>query len=77
MAFSQFSQFMGGGPQHQREDDTPQQGGPQLGLDSITLGQLKAMVGSAPKPKVRSNARMHEELRLVADVLAILLRLLL
>ena len=25
----------------------------QVGLDSITLGQLKAMVGSAPKPKVR------------------------
>ena len=24
----------------------------QVGLDSITLGQLKAMVGSAPKPKV-------------------------
>ena len=24
----------------------------QAGLDSITLGQLKAMVGSAPKPKV-------------------------
>lgn len=23
----------------------------QIGLDSITLGQLKAMVGSAPKPK--------------------------
>lgn len=25
----------------------------QDGQDSITLGQLKAMVGSAPKPKVR------------------------
>jgi hypothetical protein len=25
--------------------------GQQLGLDSITLGQLRAMVGSAPKPK--------------------------
>ena len=25
----------------------------QNSLDSITLGQLKAMVGSAPKPKVR------------------------
>jgi len=23
-----------------------------LGLDSITLGQLRSMVGSAPKPKV-------------------------
>ncbi|TFK92199.1 N1221-domain-containing protein [Polyporus arcularius HHB13444] len=29
-------------------DDQPPQ---QVGLDSITLGQLKAMVGSAPKPK--------------------------
>lgn len=27
-------------------------GSSNLGLDSITLGQLKAMVGSAPKPKV-------------------------
>ena len=26
-------------------------GSSQIGLDSITLGQLKAMVGSAPKPK--------------------------
>lgn len=25
----------------------------QLGLDSITLGQLRAMVTSAPKPKAR------------------------
>lgn len=25
----------------------------QLGLDSITLGQLKAMVNTAPKPKAR------------------------
>lgn len=30
-------------------DEPPPQ---QVGLDSITLGQLKAMVGSAPKPKV-------------------------
>ena len=27
-------------------------GSMQGSLDSITLGQLKAMVGSAPKPKV-------------------------
>ena len=35
-----------------RDVDPPnaQQG---VNLDSITLGQLKAMVGSAPKPKVR------------------------
>lgn len=25
-----------------------------IALDSITLGQLRAMVGSAPKPKARS-----------------------
>jgi hypothetical protein len=52
MAFSQLSQLMGR-EQPPRDDDAPQQqsGGQQLGLDSITLGQLKAMVGSAPKPK--------------------------
>lgn len=27
--------------------------GQQVNLDSITLGQLRAMVGSAPKPKAR------------------------
>lgn len=35
------------------DPSTPQ----QVGLDSITLGQLKAMVGSAPKPKVWSGSR--------------------
>jgi hypothetical protein len=56
MAFSQLSQFMSGGSNNQyttpTEDGNP--GGvlgQQLGLDSITLGQLRAMVGSAPKPK--------------------------
>ena len=33
-----------------QENPPPSQQG---GLDSISLGQLKAMVGSAPKPKVR------------------------
>ncbi|EIN10791.1 hypothetical protein PUNSTDRAFT_119671 [Punctularia strigosozonata HHB-11173 SS5] len=40
-----FSQFLNG----QRQEDGPNT--QQIGLDSITLGQLKAMVGSAPKPK--------------------------
>jgi hypothetical protein len=40
-----FSQFLNG----QRQEESA--GAQQLGLDSITLGQLKAMVGSAPKPK--------------------------
>lgn len=28
--------------------------------DSITLGQLRAMVGTAPKPKVFSNVTVEE-----------------
>ena len=31
----------------------------QVGLDSITLGQLKAMVSSAPKPKVGTLPTIH------------------
>lgn len=48
MVLSQISSFFS----NARDINPPdaQQGG---GLDSITLGQLKAMVGSAPKPKVR------------------------
>ena len=34
----------------------------QVGLDSITLGQLKAMVSSAPKPKVSSLPTIHSPL---------------
>lgn len=54
MAFSQISQFMsGGGSQNApTEDNGSQTLGQQMGLDSITLGQLRAMVNSAPKPKV-------------------------
>jgi hypothetical protein len=55
MAFSQISQFMsGGGLQNgpPTEESGSQALGQQMGLDSITLGQLRAMVNSAPKPKV-------------------------
>lgn len=55
MAFSQLSQLISGGMSsnnHTEGDDGPQQQqSGAMGLDSITLGQLKAMVGSAPKPK--------------------------
>jgi hypothetical protein len=54
MAFSQLSQLIAGGMSSSNNDNEEgQQMGQQMGLDSITLGQLKAMVGSAPKPKVR------------------------
>ncbi|PCH41137.1 N1221-domain-containing protein [Wolfiporia cocos MD-104 SS10] len=44
MVFPQFQSYMAA----QQQDNG---GGGSQGLDSITLGQLKAMVGSAPKPK--------------------------
>jgi len=34
-------------------------------LDSITLGQLKAMVNSAPKPKARTSSSVHPELHVM------------
>jgi hypothetical protein len=56
LGFSQISQFMSGGSQNQPppppEENGSQNLGQQMGLDSITLGQLRAMVNSAPKPKV-------------------------
>lgn len=47
MAFPQLPSYMTGSFQ----DNNGSTSG-QVGLDSITLGQLKAMVGSVPKPKV-------------------------
>jgi hypothetical protein len=55
MSFSGISQFIGGGQPSPTDENGPAGTpvlGQQLGLDSITLGQLRAMVGSAPKPKV-------------------------
>lgn len=46
MVFPQLSSYLGAGSS--QESVTASQ---SMGLDSITLGQLKAMVGSAPKPK--------------------------
>ncbi len=46
MVFPQLSSYLGGSSS--QESVTTSQ---SMGLDSITLGQLKAMVGSAPKPK--------------------------
>lgn len=46
MVFPQLSSYLGG--TSSQESVTTSQ---SMGLDSITLGQLKAMVGSAPKPK--------------------------
>ncbi|CCL99446.1 uncharacterized protein FIBRA_01464 [Fibroporia radiculosa] len=45
MAFPQLPSYMSGPSQDNASS--------QVSLDSITLGQLKAMVGSAPKPKAR------------------------
>lgn len=38
-------------PPQMQSENAPGQSA-NLGLDSITLGQLRSMVGSAPKPKV-------------------------
>jgi len=51
MAFPQLPSYMNGQSQESGQNGT--NGNPQMGLDSITLGQLRAMVGSAPKPKAR------------------------
>jgi hypothetical protein len=48
MAFSQYASFMS-----TQSQDNVCISNQQNGLDSITLGQLKAMVGSVPKPKVK------------------------
>lgn len=46
MVFPQLSSYLGGASSQESVNASQ-----SMGLDSITLGQLKAMVGSAPKPK--------------------------
>ena len=53
MVLPQLSSFFASRPD---VDPRPSQ---QVGLDSITLGQLKAMVSSAPKPKVGTLPTIH------------------
>lgn len=54
----------GGGQSQQQSGQNGNNVSQQMSLDSITLGQLRAMVGSAPKPKV-SITRVHPNIRTV------------
>lgn len=49
MAFSQIPNFFTGASPDTNGNNPNQ----SAGLDSITLGQLRSLVGSGPKPKVR------------------------
>lgn len=60
MAFTLPSYMTGGQSQgNGGQDGQNQNANQQMGLDSITLGQLRAMVGSAPKPKVSLHSAQY------------------
>jgi hypothetical protein len=63
MAFPQLPSFMSGQSQDNNETNSAQ----QTGLDSITLGQLKAMVVSVPKPKACRKSRLDIHKQQCAD----------